>query len=80
MASLPEKESFEKRKEEEEEKEIEKKLSINKLPVVPEKVTECINFCISSGEFPNDLKLAEVVTIFKKNDNITPNFPFNPLK
>ena len=33
-------------------------------------LTECINFCLSTGSFPDDLKLAEVVPIFKKDDNL----------
>ena len=31
----------------------------------------CLNRCIDQGKFPNDMKKAEIVPIFKKNDNLS---------
>ena len=33
-------------------------------------LTECINICLSTGCFPDDLKLAEVIPVYKKDDNL----------
>ena len=38
--------------------------------IIVKLLTECINFCLSSGIFPDELKLAEVLPIFKKDDKL----------
>jgi len=38
--------------------------------IIIKPLTECINFCLSTGIFPDELKLAEVLPIFKKHDKL----------
>ena len=38
--------------------------------IIIKPLTECINFCLSTGNFPDELKLAEVLPIFKKHDKL----------
>ena len=51
-------------------RDIPAKILKDSLSVYTNKLTTIINNCLKDGLFPNELKLADVLPVFKKDDNL----------